>query len=75
VDAGPSLPGYRSAIAGINRNVLITAGPSGTNFMRASGEWISGGTVGYDAISFVPGLAVGWAVGEGGRIARWQGIP
>jgi photosystem II stability/assembly factor-like uncharacterized protein len=73
--SGPSLPGYRSAIAGINGNVLITAGPSGTNFMRASGEWISGGTVGYDAMSFLPGLAVGWAVGEGGRIARWQGIP
>src|SRR5439155_11500927 len=40
------------------------------------GPWISVGGVGYDAVSFLPGLATGWAVGEGGRIARWyQRLP
>ena len=73
--SGPSLPGYRSAIAAVAGNELITVGPSGSNFIRSSGEWMGVGTVGYDAISFLPGTAIGWAVGEGGRIARWQGIP
>jgi photosystem II stability/assembly factor-like uncharacterized protein len=75
---GPSLPGYRSAVTGISREnpgLLIAVGPSGSNFMTSKAEWISVGTVGYDAISFLPGLAIGWAVGEAGRIARWQGIP
>ncbi len=92
--SGPQLPGYRSAIAGAGQ-FEIAVGPSGTNYRPiaqgptqgpAGGPWISIGTVGYDAISFLPrrttgrpgprpswapGWAVGWAVGQGGRIARW----
>jgi len=76
---GPQLPGYRSAInaaSGEDAEVYIAVGPLGTDFIRPNGgPWISIGTVGYDAISFVPGLATGWAVGQGGRIAKWHGIP
>jgi photosystem II stability/assembly factor-like uncharacterized protein len=76
---GPQLPGYRSAISaafGEDDRVYIAVGPSGTDFIRPNGgPWISIGTVGYDAISFVPGRPTGWAVGHGGRIAKWHGIP
>jgi photosystem II stability/assembly factor-like uncharacterized protein len=69
--SGPQLPGYRSAIAQAGQ-FEIAVGPSGTDYrpMRG-GPWISIGTVGYDAISFLPGRTVGWAVGQDGRIARW----
>ena len=72
---GPQLPGYRSAItvvSGEDQGVELAVGPSGSDYRRLSGgPWISIGLKGYDAISFLPGLATGWAVGEGGRIARW----
>jgi photosystem II stability/assembly factor-like uncharacterized protein len=75
---GPQLPGYRSAIhaaSGGDAGVYVAVGPSGTDFIRpAGGPWVSTGTVGYDAVSFPPGLAAGWAVGQGGRIARWRGL-
>ncbi len=78
--AGPQLPGYRSAISaasGEDRSVEIAVGPSGTEYRRPEGgPWVSIGTAGYDAVSFLPVLATGWAVGQGGRIARWyQQIP
>ena len=77
---GPQLPGYRSAISaasGEQGGVYVAVGPSGTDLIRpGSGRpWISIGTVGYDAVSFLPSLATGWAVGQGGRIAKWQGLP
>jgi len=73
--SGPRLPGYRSAIAGAGQ-FEIAVGPSGTDYRPISGgPWISVGTVGYDAISFLSGRpassAASWAVGQGGRIARW----
>src|SRR5262245_66054203 len=68
---GPQLPGYRSAIAAVrseDTDVYIAVGPSGTEFMRSyGGPWVSLGTVGYDAVSFLPGVATGWAVGSDGR--------
>jgi photosystem II stability/assembly factor-like uncharacterized protein len=77
--AGPRLPGYRSAInvaAGDGASVYIAVGPSGTGFIRPDGgPWINTGTTGYDAVSFAPGRPTGWAVGQGGRIAKWQGLP
>jgi photosystem II stability/assembly factor-like uncharacterized protein len=76
---GRQLPGYRSAISAVRSEddgVYVAVGPSGTDFMRSyGGPWISIGTVGYDAVSFLRGVATGWAVGQGGRIARWQGVP
>jgi len=75
---GLQLPGYRSAISAVRSEddgVYVAVGPSGTDFMRSyGGPWISIGTVGYDAVSFLRGVATGWAVGQGGRIARWQGV-
>jgi photosystem II stability/assembly factor-like uncharacterized protein len=69
--AGPPLPGYRSAI-----DAYMAVGPSGTDLIRPDGGvWISTGTVGYDAVSFRRGAAVGWAVGQAGRIAKWNGLP
>jgi photosystem II stability/assembly factor-like uncharacterized protein len=77
--AGPQLPGYRSAIdaaSGANAVVYVAVGPSGTGFIRPNGgTWSTVGTVGYDAVSFRPGRATGWAVGQGGRIAKWMGLP
>jgi len=77
--SGPQLPGYRSAISaasGVDGGIYIAVGPSGTDFIRPhGGPWIRIGTLGYDAVSFLPSLATGWAVGEGGRIARWRGVP
>jgi photosystem II stability/assembly factor-like uncharacterized protein len=76
---GPQLPGYRSAISAVHSEDdagYVAVGPSGTDFMRTyGGPWISIGTVGYDALSFLPSVATGWAVGQGGRIARWRGVP
>jgi photosystem II stability/assembly factor-like uncharacterized protein len=77
---GPSLPGYRSAIAaatGEDAGAWVAAGPSGTDFARTTGgTWMALGKTGYDAVSFLPGVATGWAVGQGGRIARWyQQLP
>jgi photosystem II stability/assembly factor-like uncharacterized protein len=77
---GPRLPGYRSAVevaGGEDSSIIVAAGPAGTDYLRLnSASWTSIGTTGYDAISFLPGLATGWAVGPGGRIARWyQRLP
>jgi photosystem II stability/assembly factor-like uncharacterized protein len=77
--AGPRLPGYRSAIgtasAG-NSGIYVAVGPSGTDYMPPDGSsWLHVGTVGYDAMSFVPDSATGWAVGQDGRIAKWQRQP
>ena len=72
---GAQLTGYRSGIdggVGEAGEVQIAVGPSGTDYRIAGGQWISIGTVGYDAISFLPGRAKGWAAGQNGRIARWR---
>jgi photosystem II stability/assembly factor-like uncharacterized protein len=77
--AGPQLPGYRSAIhatSGPNGVAYIAVGPSGTDLLRSGGaEWINNGTVGYDAVSFIPGSSTGWAAGQSGRIGKWQVRP
>jgi len=72
---GAQLPGYRSGIdGGVNESgqIQIAVGPSGTDYRIAGGQWISIGSVGYDAVSFLPGRAKGWTVGQNGRIARWH---
>jgi hypothetical protein len=73
---GPPLPGYRSAIAEVRAadSVLwVAVGPSGTDYLSPKGNgWVRIGTIGYDAVSFLPGLATGWAVGQAGRIVQWK---
>jgi len=77
---GPKLRGYRSAVdaaagenGGQDSSVIVSAGPSGTDYFRLNAaSWTPIGAAGYDALSFLPGLATGWAVGQGGRIARWH---
>jgi photosystem II stability/assembly factor-like uncharacterized protein len=70
---GPQLPGYRSAIVAA-KDGYIAVGPSGTDVMPPiGGSWSKMSDVGYDALSFVPGTTTGWAVGQGGRIAKWMG--
>jgi photosystem II stability/assembly factor-like uncharacterized protein len=69
---GPKLPGYRSAITAIATSppFLIAVGPSGVDsWGRKEASWISETDTGFDAISFIPALNFGWAVGANGRIA------
>jgi photosystem II stability/assembly factor-like uncharacterized protein len=70
---GPPVPGYRSAIHAVGDG-LIAVGPSGTDLLApGAGQWVGIGA-GYDVVSFAPGHNSGWAAGNGGRIAKWQGL-
>jgi len=75
---GPLPGGFRSAVAylpGAAAPTLVTAGPSGSDYSLDGGvSWTGLGAVGYHAISFARSAA-GWAVGEGGRIAKYDGAP
>ncbi|HEY0006406.1 MAG TPA: hypothetical protein VGB17_16610, partial [Pyrinomonadaceae bacterium] len=68
--------GYRSCVAYVKRSgrVLVAVGPSGSDYSLDDGRsWTSLGTDGYHSLSFAGSLKAGWAVGEGGRIARFAG--
>ncbi len=71
--------GYRSCVAyvrGAPRHVLVTVGPTGSDYSSDDGEsWISISTDGYHSTSFAGSLNAGWAVGEGGRLAKFAGPP
>ena len=76
---GPLPGGYRSGVAylpGTGTPTLVAVGPSGSDYSLDHGaSWVSLGTVGYHAVSFA-GPKAGWAVGEGGRIAKYfSGVP
>ena len=77
---GPRPSGFRSAIAyvpGTRGPMLVAVGPSGTDYSVDNGEsWVSLGATGFHAVSF-SGVDAGWAVGEGGRVAKYslQSIP
>lgn len=75
---GPRPSGFRSAVAyvpGTRGPMLLAAGPSGSDYSTDSGaSWVSLGSAGFHAVSFA-GVDAGWAVGEGGRIAKLQSIP
>ncbi|MDR3636696.1 MAG: hypothetical protein P4L84_23030 [Isosphaeraceae bacterium] len=70
--------GYRSAAAfvpGTTTPVLLAVGPTGTEIALDDGDtWNRLGETGFDAIGFATSDA-GWAVGEGGRIARFARAP
>ena len=74
---GPRPSGFRSAVAyvpGTRGLALVAVGPSGSDSSTDNGaSWTSIDSTGYHAVSFA-GFA-GWAVGEGGRVARLSGIP
>ncbi len=69
-----SLPGgFRSAAAyAPGGSTLVAVGPSGSDFSLNGGEsWAPIAGAGYHAISLAQSGA-GWAVGEGGRIAKYS---
>ncbi len=70
---GPNPQGFRSAVAYLDRpNRLVTVGPSGSDLSNDGGKsWKPLGPLGFHAVNFA-GPDAGWAVGEEGRIARFQ---
>jgi photosystem II stability/assembly factor-like uncharacterized protein len=69
----PGLSGYRSAVAYVpgRPETVIATGPSGTDISFDDGKsWATLRGPGFHALAFAPGGAIGWAVGENGRIAR-----
>lgn len=67
--------GYRSCVAIVRgTRTLVAVGPGGSDFSVSRGEsWEPLGDEGFHAASFARGA--GWAVGEGGRVARMTRAP
>jgi photosystem II stability/assembly factor-like uncharacterized protein len=72
---GPRPSGFRSAIAyvpGTRGPLLVAVGPSGSDYSLDNGaSWVTLGSVGFHAVSLA-GRDSGWAVGETGRIAKYD---
>jgi photosystem II stability/assembly factor-like uncharacterized protein len=70
---GPLPGGFRSAVAyAPGASMLVTVGPSGSDYSLEGGaSWAPIRGAGYHAISFARSGS-GWAVGEGGRIAKFR---
>jgi photosystem II stability/assembly factor-like uncharacterized protein len=67
-------PGVREGAVYVpGTRTLAVVGPAGTLWSRDDGAtWMASDTTGFHAVSFAaPGA--GWAVGAGGRVARWTG--
>lgn len=75
VDSISSPAGYRSAVSylpGVGGRTLITVGLSGTDLSRDGGtSWRLVDAMAYNSVGFAS-ASRGWAVGPGGRIARWR---
>ena len=75
---GQQPTGYRSGLAlmsGGDGSTLVAVGPSGSDVSTNGGEsWRPLGRLGFDAVGLAAADA-GWAVGEGGRIAAFRGVP
>lgn len=73
---GPLPRGYRSGLAlvpGTGGRTLVAVGTSGSDRSVDGGAtWQPLDTLAYNAVSFASRTA-GWAVGPGGRVARWKG--
>lgn len=69
--------GYRSGVAlisGAKKRVLVTVGPTGSDFSVSGGKsWRILDAEGFHSVSFAQSSGAGWAVGEGGRIAKYTG--
>jgi photosystem II stability/assembly factor-like uncharacterized protein len=68
--------GFRSAVAYVpgtrSRPMLVAVGPSGSDFSTDNGKsWTALGAEGFHATSFA-GIDAGWAVGESGRVAKFD---
>jgi photosystem II stability/assembly factor-like uncharacterized protein len=67
------LSGFRSVVAwapGADRS-LLAVGPSGADWSSDEGRtWTPLTGPGYDTVAFAPEGGVGWAAGQGGRIAK-----
>ena len=72
---GSEPAGYRSAVAVSNLPdgpIVVAVGPSGTDLSRDGGQtWTPLGIEGFHAVGFTT-EGNGWAVGEDGRIARFD---
>ena len=67
------LSGFRSVVAWVpgSERSLIAIGPSGADWSSDDGRtWTPIRSEGFDTFSFVPGRSLGWAAGQGGRIAK-----
>jgi len=67
------LSGFRSVVAWAPGapQPLIAIGPSGADWSADDGRtWTPIDAAGFDTFSFAPGGGVGWAAGQGGRIAK-----
>ena len=69
--------GYRSGVAlvsGRRNSSVIAVGPTGTDVSLSNAKsWRILGTDGFHSVSFAINSRAGWAVGEGGRIAKFTG--
>jgi photosystem II stability/assembly factor-like uncharacterized protein len=72
VPAGAPPKGFRSAVTYLaDRKMWIAVGISGADVSTDGGaNWTQFDTANYNAVSFASGKA-GWAVGPGGRIAKF----
>jgi photosystem II stability/assembly factor-like uncharacterized protein len=74
--AGSPLAGFRSAVSWVragDRWDLIASGPSGSDYSSDGGRtWSPIDPTGYHALSFLSIRPIGFAVGDAGRIAKWQ---
>jgi photosystem II stability/assembly factor-like uncharacterized protein len=73
---GPGPSGYRSAVIPVPASTgptLIAVGPTGSDRSEDGGEtWTKLSGNGFHAASMKSPM-IGWAVGEQGRVARWNG--
>lgn len=73
-----SLPsGFRScvvAVPGTSPSAMVAVGPNGSDYSIDHGKtWARIDTMGFHAVSFAGRHQAGWAVGEKGIIARFEG--
>lgn len=70
-------PGLREAVAyvpGTPAPTLVAVGPSGADYSLDDGKtWTNIDRGGYHSLSFTGPTNAGWAVGAGGRIAKYMG--
>ena len=68
--------GFRSAVAfvpGRTGPAIVAVGPSGSDLSRDGGRtWKKLGGLGFHALGFAGSAGSGWAVGEDGRIAKFD---
>jgi photosystem II stability/assembly factor-like uncharacterized protein len=69
--------GYRSCVLYVPGTIgptLMAVGPSGTDYSLDNGRsWSSMGQMGFHSASFAGATGAGWAVGEKGLIAKYDG--